>query len=164
LWGYVWSAWGRASAPRVVGEPMFAGQIALIAAALFAGAALHITLSEHPARLGLDDHAMLAQWKPSFSRAQRMAAPLAILGFALGLLAWWRTGNLGWTYGAILIGANLPYTLILIRPINNRLLATEPTDAGAASRALIVRWGWLHAVRTFLAIAATGALAWASVS
>jgi hypothetical protein len=145
------------------GKPMVAGHIALIAAALFAGAALHITLSEHPARLGLDDQAMLAQWKPSFSHAQRMAAPLALLGLVFGLLAWWRTGNLDWTYGAILIGANLPYTLLLIRPINNQLLATEPTAAGAASRALIVRWGWLHAVRTVLALAATGALAWASL-
>jgi hypothetical protein len=143
---------------------MLAGHIALIAAALFAGASLHITLSEQPARLGLTDQAMLAQWKPSFSHAQRMAAPLAILGFVLGLLAWWRTGNLGWTYGAILIGANIPYTLISIRPINNRLLATEPADAGAASRDLIVRWGRLHAIRTLLAIAATGALAWASLS
>jgi hypothetical protein len=142
---------------------MIAGHIALIAAALFAGAALHITLSEHPARLALDDRAMLAQWKPSFSHAQRMAAPLALLGLLFGLLAWWTTGDLRWTFGALLIGANLPYTLVLIRPINNRLLATEPTAAGTASRALIVRWGSLHAVRTFLALAATGILAWASL-
>jgi hypothetical protein len=70
---------------------MLAGLMALVAAALFAGGALHVSLSEHRARLGLNDQAMLAQWKPSFSRAQRIAAPLAILGFGLGLLAWWQT-------------------------------------------------------------------------
>ena len=72
---------------------MLAGILALVAVALFAGGALHVTLSEQPARLGLSDQAMLAQWKPSFTRAQRMAAPLAILGFVLGLGAWWQTGR-----------------------------------------------------------------------
>ncbi|MGH6797878.1 MAG: DUF1772 domain-containing protein, partial [Roseiarcus sp.] len=119
----------------------------MVAAALFAGAALHVTLSEQPARLGLNDQAMLAQWKPSFSRAQRMAAPLAILGFLFGLLAWWQTGKPVWAVGAILVGANVPFTLIAIMPTNNLLLATAPSDAGAGARALIEKWGRLHAVR-----------------
>ena len=142
---------------------MLAGLLALVAAALFAGGALHVTLSEQPARLGLNDQAMLAQWKPSFSRAQKMAAPLAILGFALGLFAWWQTGRFVWAVGAILVGANVPFTLIAIMPTNNLLLATTPADAGAGSRALIVKWGQLHAVRTVLALIATAVFVWASL-
>jgi hypothetical protein len=93
-----------------------------------------------------------------------MAAPLAILGFGLGLLAWWTTSNSRWSYGAVLIGAIVPYTLIAIRPINNQLLATAPTEAGATSRALIVRWGQLHDVRVLVALTATAFLAWASLT
>jgi hypothetical protein len=41
------------------------------------------------------------------------------------------------------------------------LNAIDENDAGPESRALIVKWGGLHAVRTGLGIAATLAYLWA---
>jgi hypothetical protein len=45
------------------------GLVALILATLFAGAALYISLVEHPARMGLENAPLLAQWQPSYKRA-----------------------------------------------------------------------------------------------
>jgi hypothetical protein len=143
---------------------MLAGHLALIAAALFAGGGLHITLAEQPARLRLDDQAMLAEWKPSFTFAQRIAAPLAILGSGLGLIAWWMTGRAHWSAGAFLLGAVVPYTLIRIKPINDQLLAIATPEAGPTSRALIVRWGQLHNVRVVVALVAIACFVWASLT
>jgi len=143
---------------------MLLGQLALLTAALFAGAALYISLVEQPARLGLDHRSLLIEWKPAYKRGTAIQAPLAVVAFLLGLAAWWQTGHVGWLLGALLMIANWPFTLFAIMPTNNRLMAIEPAAAGPESRALIERWGSLHAVRTALGLAASLAFLWASLS
>jgi hypothetical protein len=104
------------------------------------------------------------EWQPAYKRGTAMQAPLAIVGFLLGLAAWWRTGHPGWALGALLMVANWPYTFLAIMPTNERLVATEPAAAGPESRAMIARWGSLHAGRTALGLAACLAFLWASLS
>jgi hypothetical protein len=142
---------------------MLTGQLALLVAAVFSGAALYINVAEQPARLGLDDRSLLAEWKPAYKHGTAMQAPLAIIGFLLGLAAWWQSGHVGWVLGGLLMIANWPMTFLGIMPTNNSLMATDPAAAGPESRALIKRWGSLHAVRTALGFAASLAFLWASL-
>jgi len=75
---------------------------------------------------------LLTQWRPSYARGFAMQAPLAALGCLLGLVSWWLTGGVLWLLGALLMGANWPYTLLGIAPINKRLLVLEPVPCRAA--------------------------------
>jgi hypothetical protein len=143
---------------------MLSGQLALIAATLFTGAAFYVSFVEHPARLVLDDRWALTQWKPAYAQGALMQASLAIIGFLLGALAWWQTGRGLWLVGAVVLVANWPYTLIGIMPTNKALKATDPAQAGPQTRVLLEKWGTLHAGRTALGVAATLIFLWALVS
>jgi hypothetical protein len=143
---------------------MIAGQLALMAAAIFAGAAFYVSFAEQPARLRLDAEPLVTEWQPSYERGALMQAPLAVIGFLLGAAAWWQTSDLRWLLGALLLVANWPYTLLVIMPTNNQLKHTDPATAGADSKALVEKWGLLHAGRTALGVAATLIFFWASLS
>jgi hypothetical protein len=140
---------------------MLAGQLALVLASAFAGAAFYINVAEHPARLRLDDRSLLMQWKPSYDAGYAMQATLAAASGILGFIAIGMTGDWRWIVGAALILANWPYTLMRMLPINDELKAVDPADAGAATRSKLETWGRLHAVRTLLGCAATVAYLWA---
>jgi hypothetical protein len=142
---------------------MIFGPLALMVAALFTGAALYITWAEQPARLGLDDRSLLQQWKPSYARGFSMQASLAVIGFVFGVLSWLWTGEYIWLLGAVLLIANWPYTLYVIMPVNYQLNATPPEHAGPPTRALIEKWGRLHAVRTLLGALSTAVYFWAQM-
>jgi hypothetical protein len=127
---------------------MLLGLLALIVAALFTGAAFYINFAEQPARLKLGDHALLAEWKPAYERGFIMQASLAVIGFLLGAGAWWQTGTPLFLIGGLVILANWPWTLLVIKPVNDALMTTPPDQAGPEARALIEKWGMLHAFRT----------------
>ena len=133
----------------------------MTAAAIFFGAAFYVNFAEQPARLHLDDRSLLVEWKPAYKRGFIMQAPLAVIGFVLGILAWWQTGIWLWLVGALTLVANWPYTIFVIKPTNNELMAIEPAGAGRHSRELIHKWSKLHAVRTALGLAATLIFIWA---
>ena len=55
--------------------------------------------------------------------------------------------------GAIVLVSAWPYTLLVIRSTNNAL--SELSEAGVQTRALVEKWGRLHAVRALLGLVAT---------
>src|SRR3990170_4492593 len=101
---------------------MILGQLALVVAALFTGAAAYINVAEHPARLRLADGPLLAQWQPAHRRGAGVQASLAVLGFVLGMAASWQMGDWRWALGACVIVANWPYTLVVMMPTNKMLI------------------------------------------
>ncbi len=134
--------------------------IATFSAAIFAGAALYINLVEHPARMGLETKMAALQWAPSYKRATWMQAPLALISLGTGVMVWYLGAGIGWLVAALLIGAVVPATFLIIMPTNHKLLASGRDLSSPETRALLERWGMLHAIRTGLSLLATGLFLW----
>ena len=143
---------------------MLSGLLALAISAVFAGAAIYISVAEHPARLMLPDQALLAQWQPAYKRGFAMQASLAIAAFIFGAIAWWHTGQVGFIIGAAVMIANWPWTLLMMMPTNNALMAMEPASVPAGARGLLLKWGRRHAVRSGLGSAGTLVFLWACLT
>jgi len=129
--------------------------LATLTATLFAGAALYINVAEHPARMTLDTRTAVLQWAPSYHRATRLHAPLALASSLTGALAWLQGAGLAWLVAALLIGAVVPYTFVVVMPTNRQLLDPNRDPSSPQTRQLLARWTSLHAVRTGLSIVAS---------
>jgi Domain of unknown function (DUF1772) len=136
------------------------GLVAALSAYLFAGAAIYISLVEHPARMLLDTRTAALQWAPSYRRATYMQAPLAVLSLVAGIATWTLTHELAWLIAALLIGLVVPFTFIIIMPTNHKLLSPGRDLSSDETRMLLTRWGQLHWVRTVLSILASAIYLW----
>src|SRR5262245_45747547 len=133
---------------------MWVQAIAALCAGIFAGAAVYVNAVEHPARLSCGTELAVREFAPSYHRATIMQAPLAVAGCVMGLWSAWAGRDAWLASGAILLGAVVPFTLVVLLPINHQLVdpALDPRSQKATQ--LLVRWGRLHAVRSVLSVAA----------
>jgi anthrone oxygenase-like protein len=134
--------------------------IATLCAGLFAGAAIYITLVEHPARLECGTELAVTEFGPSYRRAAVMQASLAAVGFPAALMASIQGRGLLVLVGGLLLGAVIPFTLLVIFPTNRLLLDPGLDRRSVEAGAFLDRWGRLHAVRSVLSGLAFGSLTW----
>ena len=134
--------------------------VAVVASGLFTGASIYINLVEHPARLSCGTAIAAKQWAPSYKRATVMQVSLALVATVAGVGRGVSGGEQVWYWGAALIFAVIPFTLIVVLPTNNRLLAPGRDLASAETERLLERWGRLHAVRSVLSLIAFVLFVW----
>jgi hypothetical protein len=124
--------------------------IAVLSCSLFAGAAIYISLVEHPARMECGVEIAVTEFSPSYRRATIMQASCAALGLLSSIAAWLAGATLWWLVAGVLLGSVIPFTLIVILPTNKRLLSPTLDRRSAETGHLLARWGALHAVRSVL--------------
>jgi hypothetical protein len=124
--------------------------IAVVSCALFAGAAVYISLVEHPARMECGVEIAATEFPPSYRRAAIMQASMAALGLASSIVAWLVGATFWWLVAGILLGSVIPFTLLVIFPTNKQLLSPALDRRSPQTGHLLARWGRLHAVRSVL--------------
>jgi hypothetical protein len=68
------------------------------------------------------------------------SAAATLTGLLFAVLAWLLGAGLSWLLGGLLLGMVIPYTLVVIRPTNTRLLAPDLDKHSAEARGLLLRW------------------------
>jgi hypothetical protein len=140
---------------------MFAGLVALSFAAAFAGAAIYVNWVEQPARLKLDDQALLSEWGPSDSRGVALLAVFALVSAVAGFIAWFETQDVRFVFGALIIICVWPYAFFVMAPLNNQILSLRGKDI-AAARALVRQWGLVESGFAAIGVVAVAIFLWAS--
>lgn len=128
--------------------------LSALCAGLFTGAAAYVSLVAHPARLEAGTGVGLREFRPSFPRARRLQASLALLGAASGAGAWWGGEGGAFLVVAMLLFTNVAFTFAVITPVYERLLDPGLAPGSPEARPLMERWGRLHHVRSALGLAA----------
>jgi hypothetical protein len=127
---------------------------ATAATGLFAGAALYVTLVEHPARLACGPMLAVAQFRRSYPRGAALQAPLALIGALAGAVDGVAAGRPTELAAAGLLLGAVVFTLVVIRPVNQRLTDLDLAPDTPEATRLLRRWGHLHLVRTALGLLA----------
>jgi hypothetical protein len=134
--------------------------IALLCTTSFAAIALYISLGEHPARMECGPELASFVFGPSYRRAARIQATLALVATLAGAGLWYLEREILWLAASVLIFSVVPITLIAIMPTNRRLLDPDLDRTSPATYELLRTWARLHGVRTLLSSAATAILAY----
>ena len=107
--------------------------LATFCCGVFFGAALYISLVQHPAALETGNEFAARFFRPMYRRAAWLQACLALFGCASAIWGW-------------LSAAVIPFTLMVIKPVNDALLQNR--NAASEIAALLTRRGYLHWART----------------
>jgi hypothetical protein len=138
---------------------MFAEIFSFICTGLFAGAALYISVVEHPARMANTLGVALAEFRPSYKRAAVMQVILAVGGVIGAIGAYFLGRGISTLVAGIVLAIVIPFTLIVILPINRQLLDETRVAQTPDTQELLEKWGRLHNVRTVASLLALVILA-----
>ena len=139
---------------------MISGLIALVFSAAFSGAAIYDNWVEQPARMALDDNALLSEWRPSDSRGVALLSAFALAAAVAGFIAYFESQDVRWVFGALIVISSWPYAFFVMAPLNNQILSLRGRDV-AAARALVRQWGLVESGFAAIGVLAVAMFLWA---
>ncbi len=138
--------------------------LALFFCGTFFGAAIYISIAQHPASMKAGVAFAARFFPPMYNLAAPMQIALAVGGTVGGLIQWFLTAEAFWAVGAALLVFVIPFTLIVLKPINDQLLDSNAELSDTQVEVLLRQWAPRHWVRSIASGLSFVAYLWASLS
>jgi hypothetical protein len=142
--------------------------IALLVTVLLTGSELAIGVFVHPVLSKLQDAAhaeaakslarLLGKVMPFWYAAAMLVVVVSLLARAIGTWSWW-----SYSSSAALLAITVPFSLICLVPINNRVAAWDLSALPADWKSDRKRWDQYHAIRIVILGLASVAIALAAL-
>src|SRR5207253_2859835 len=120
--------------------------VTLLAAGLFSGGAVYVSVAEHPARVQAGTAVALAEFGPSYRRSAPLQGGSALAALIFGVIAAFASGTWLWALAGGCVAVAVPVTLLVIAPLNQRLMSGPERATDAEVSSLLARWAGLHAL------------------
>ena len=144
---------------------MFLGEfLALFLCGTFFGAAVYISIAQHPATLKTGMSFASKFFPEMYNLAAPMQIASAVGGTLAGIAQWFLGGSSLWLVGAALLFSVIPYTVIVLKPINDQLLDVSAQRTNAEIEALLKQWAPRHWARSILSGLSFALYLWVSIS
>jgi hypothetical protein len=138
--------------------------IALFCCGTFFGAAIYISIAQHPASLQAGVPFAAKFFPPMYNLAAPMQIILAMGGTLAGLAQWYFSNDTLWMIGAGLLAFVIPFTVIVLKPINDQLLNPNIELSTSETETLLKKWAPRHWLRSIASGLSFLVYLWASVS
>ncbi len=138
--------------------------LALFLCGTFFGAAVYISIAQHPATMKAGIPVAEKFFPPMYNLAAPMQIVSAIGGTLAGLSLWFLGGGVLWAVGAALLVFVIPFTVIVLKPINDQLLDTKTKRSETETEKLLNQWAPRHWVRSVVSGLSFAVYIWASIA
>jgi uncharacterized membrane protein len=125
---------------------LVAEALATLCCGIFFGAAVYISLVQHPAALETGSEFAVRFFAPMYRRASIMQPSLAMVGRLASIVAYFLGADRAWLFSAVLIASVVPITLLVVEPLNEQIMGLDPSAERAVE--LLMKWSRLHWLRT----------------
>jgi len=123
--------------------------IAILSAACFAGGGLFVSIVLYPAIM-TESTSAVAQFRNMYRHAAPWQGSNAIVCGLSAVIVSSLTNDWWWAIGGLSVAAALPFTVLVMAPVNNRLLDENAPATADEVVSLLRHWGRLHWVRNVL--------------
>ena len=138
--------------------------LALFLCGTFFGAAIYISMAQHPATMKTGIPFATKFFPPMYALASRLQIALAAGGTLAGVTQWYLSRDPLWAIGAAFLFFVVPFTIIALKPINDQLINSSAQRSDSQTEGLLKAWAPRHWVRSITSGLSFIVYLWASVS
>lgn len=106
-----------------------------------------------PAMMASSRETAVGYFNPFFHKSAHLQLGLSLAVIPLSLAVSYLTGNWWWLIGSIVLQISGPYTIFVLMPVNNRIMADGADIHSEQMSKDLGSWGRLHFPRTVIAAA-----------